>query len=101
MGYHFQAYTTSAPFIAKLSTTLLHYLDPKPTDRVLDVGCGDGKFTSNFIFTVGHVLGVDASPMMIEAGTKDFSGNRAEFRVVDCRYLEKDQAILNSSWDKV
>ena len=79
----------------------MQYLDPQPGDRVLDVGCGDGKFTNNFISAAGHVLGVDASPMMIEAATRDFSGLKVEFCVVDCRYLDKDPAIVNASWDKV
>ncbi|KAL2073979.1 hypothetical protein VTL71DRAFT_7757 [Oculimacula yallundae] len=95
------AYDTSAPFVAKLSTKLLEYLDPKGTDKVLDVGCGDGKFTNNFIPAVGSVLGVDASPMMIEAATRDFGGRNAKFKVLDCCYLDTDPEIVNGTWDKV
>ncbi|KAL2009505.1 hypothetical protein VTN00DRAFT_5312 [Thermoascus crustaceus] len=96
-----QAYSASASFVPQLTKTLLRYLDPQPTDRVLDVGCGDGKFTENFLPSVGFVLGVDSSPSMIESAKKDYSGPKTEFRVVDCRYLEQETSIVNGTWDKV
>lgn len=80
---------------------MLRYLDPKPTDKVLDVGCGDAKFTENFLPAVASVLGIDSSPAMIEAAKKNYDGPKTEFRVVDCRFLEKESSIVNGSWDKV
>lgn len=74
---------------------------PQPTDKVLDVGCGDGKFTENFLPEVQSVLGIDASPAMIESANKDYSSPKTEFRVVDCRYLEKEETIVDGSWDRV
>lgn len=47
------------------------------------------------------VLGIDASPAMIESAMKDYNDPRAEWRVVDCRYLDKEETIVNGSWDKV
>ena len=82
-------------------TRLLEHLDPQPTDRVLDLGCGDGQFTNRFISSAGYVLGVDASPRMIEAAKRDFSGSNVEFRVLDCCYLEQDPSVSNETWDKV
>ncbi|KAJ5114394.1 hypothetical protein NUU61_000153 [Penicillium alfredii] len=96
-----EAYATSASFVPKLAQKLVTYLDPKPTDKVLDVGCGDGKFTENFLPAVGSVLGIDSSPAMIESANKDYASSKASFRVVDCRYLEKDTSIVDGSWDKV
>lgn len=68
---------------------------------MLDVGCGDGKFTGNFIPHVGSVLGIDASPSMISSAKQDYGSPKAEFRVVDCRYLDKELDIVNGAWDKV
>ncbi|KAL4864896.1 hypothetical protein BDV12DRAFT_188623 [Aspergillus spectabilis] len=96
-----EAYSASAAFVPKLTQTLLQYLDPKPTDKVLDIGCGDGKFTDLFLPHVQSVLGIDASPAMIEAASKDYGGEKAEFRVVDCCYLEQDSSVADGSWDKV
>ncbi|KAA8648436.1 hypothetical protein EYZ11_000357 [Aspergillus tanneri] len=96
-----EAYSTSASFVPKLAQTLLQFLDPQPTDKILDVGCGDGKFTEAFIPAVETVLGVDSSPAMIESATKDYGGPKAEFRVVDCCYLDRESSIVNGTWDKV
>jgi ubiquinone/menaquinone biosynthesis C-methylase UbiE len=96
-----QAYEASAAFVPKLTQTLLKYLDPQPGDRVLDVGCGDGKFTNLFLPYVGQVVGVDSSPSMIESANKDYGGEKADFRVLDCCYLEQDRGVADGSWDKV
>ncbi|RAK95575.1 class I SAM-dependent methyltransferase [Aspergillus ibericus CBS 121593] len=96
-----EAYSTSASFVPKLTQTLLRYLDPQPTDRVLDVGCGDGKFTEAFLPAIDYVLGIDSSPAMIESAQKDYVSAKAEFRVLDCCYLEQESSVANGSWDKV
>ncbi|KAL4883812.1 S-adenosyl-L-methionine-dependent methyltransferase [Aspergillus karnatakaensis] len=96
-----EAYSTSASFVPRLTQTLLQYLDPQPTDKVLDIGCGDGKFTAQFIPHVQSVLGIDASPAMIEAANRDFESEKAAFRVVDCCHLEQEIGVADGRWDKV
>ncbi|RDW81629.1 class I SAM-dependent methyltransferase [Aspergillus mulundensis] len=96
-----EAYSTSASFVPKLTQTLLQYLDPQPTDKVLDIGCGDGKFTDLFLPHISKVLGVDSSPAMIDAANRDYAGDKAAFKVLDCRYLETDDEVVNGNWDKV
>ncbi|KKK16031.1 hypothetical protein ARAM_004616 [Aspergillus rambellii] len=96
-----EAYSDSASFVPKLTQTLLQYLDPQPTDKVLDIGCGDGKFTEAFLPFVEKVLGLDSSPAMIEAANREYSGEKAEFRVLDCCYLETDSSVAKGTWDKV
>ncbi|KAL4947864.1 S-adenosyl-L-methionine-dependent methyltransferase [Aspergillus filifer] len=95
-----EAYKTSASFVPHLTSTLLRYIDPQPTDKILDIGCGDGKFTELFLPYVEKVLGLDASPAMIEEANRDYSG-KAEFRVIDCCYLEHVKEAVNGGWDKV
>ncbi|KAL4815528.1 S-adenosyl-L-methionine-dependent methyltransferase [Aspergillus spinulosporus] len=96
-----EAYSASAAFVPKLTQTLLRYLDPQPSDKVLDIGCGDGKFTDLFLPYVSKVLGVDSSPAMIEAAKKDYGSEKAEFQVLDCCFLEQNSDIANGTWDKV
>ena len=36
--------------------------------RVLDVGCGDGRFTVKLAQSGASVVGIDASPAMVAAG---------------------------------
>ncbi|EEP82840.1 conserved hypothetical protein [Uncinocarpus reesii 1704] len=99
-----EAYSASAAFVPRLTQKILHYLDPQPTDRVLDIGCGDGKFTANFVDRVEYVLGLDASKGMIEAAKRDFARGNAEYRTVDCRYLDQELqggSVASATWDKV
>jgi trans-aconitate methyltransferase len=53
---------------------LIAKLDLRGDEHVLDVGCGDGKVTAEIAQTVprGSVIGVDASPQMIEFAQKTF-----------------------------
>lgn len=53
------------------ATVADHYLsqiDIKPTDRVLDIGCGNGAYTRKILDKVpsGSVLGIDASENMLK-----------------------------------
>lgn len=97
-----QAYLRSASFVATSSPLLVQLLQANATDRILDIGCGDGVFTANFIDAAGYVLGVDASRKMIDAARHRFGRNgKAEFCVVDCRYLGEKPYIVNESFDKV
>lgn len=96
-----QAYSAAASFVPKLGHKVIQCLDPQPTDRVLDVGCGDAKFTANFMSNVASVLGIDASPSLIESARQDYASPNAEFRVVDCRFLEEEKDIVDGKWDKV
>ncbi|EAA64273.1 hypothetical protein AN1566.2 [Aspergillus nidulans FGSC A4] len=96
-----EAYSASAAFVPKLTQTLLQYLDPQPSDSVLDIGCGDGKFTELFLPYVSKVLGVDSSPAMIEAARKGYGSEKAEFQVLDCCFLEQNSDVADGTWDKV
>ncbi|KAL1993241.1 hypothetical protein VTN49DRAFT_3190 [Thermomyces lanuginosus] len=96
-----EAYAASASFVPNLTQKILAWLSPRATDRVLDIGCGDGKFTAKFIDHVGYVLGIDASPAMVDAANKSYRSEKAEFRVVDCRYLEREEDIISAGWDKI
>ena len=85
----------------KLTQKVLQLLDPQAGDRILDVGCGDGKFTANYIDHVKEVYGVDASPSFIDSAKQAYGNKNARFKLVDCRYLEKDHDAMTGQWDKV
>jgi len=83
------------------------WLDPQTTDKILDLGCGDGVLTAQIAESANEVLGIDASASMIETAKekyqshKDQSSKKCNFKVVDCRYLERETGIVDGGFDKV
>ena len=110
-------YSSAAAFVPQLTTKILQLLDPQPSDRVLDVGCGDAKFTAKYLGGVREVLGVDASASFIDTANAEYGAGSAwaaqiaandeaskgQFRgkVVDCRFLAADAEVKDGQFDKV
>jgi SAM-dependent methyltransferase len=69
-------YEANARFVSDLGAPVLALLDPKPGERILDLGCGDGALTEALAAAGADVLGVDASADMV-AGARA-RGVRAE-----------------------
>jgi trans-aconitate methyltransferase/RimJ/RimL family protein N-acetyltransferase len=71
-------------------------------DRVLDVGCGDGKITAELAGRVpeGSVTGVDRSDAMIALATRSVQRSNIVFRVLDAQALdftEEFDAVFSNS----
>ena len=62
-----EAYTRNAGFVAGLAADLIDVLDPRPGQRVLDVGCGDGEFSMRVRARGADVSGIDSAPDMIRS----------------------------------
>lgn len=50
---------------------VVELLDPKPGERILDLGCGDGALTKKLIAMGCEVVGVDASPDQIRKAREE------------------------------
>jgi trans-aconitate 2-methyltransferase len=75
-----------------MAQEVLALLDLEGSERVLDVGCGDGKITAQVATRVarGEVLGVDASQDMITFAASHFGAAvrpNLRFEVADARRL--------------
>lgn len=60
-------YGENARFVSDLGMPVVALLAPRPGERILDLGCGDGALTVKLVEAGCEVIGVDASPAMIEA----------------------------------
>ena len=72
---------------------LIAALKLRGDERILDVGCGDGKVTAEMARAApnGSAVGVDASPQMIEFANQTFPASKhrnLEFHVMDARQIQ-------------
>jgi ubiquinone/menaquinone biosynthesis C-methylase UbiE len=57
-------------------------LAPKPGERILDLGCGDGVLTKKLADLLCEVVAVDSSVLQIEAGRE--SSPDLQLRTLPC-----------------
>lgn len=62
-----EAYARNARFVAELGEPVIDWLDAKPGERVLDVGCGDGALTASIVARGADVVGIDSSRALVDA----------------------------------
>jgi trans-aconitate methyltransferase len=63
-------YAQNARFVSDLGQPVLELLAPRPGERILDLGCGDGALTEKLVAAGAQVVGVDASADMVHAARK-------------------------------
>jgi len=63
-------YARNARFVSDLGSPVLELLAPKPGERILDLGCGDGVLTKKLADLGCDVIGVDSSDAQIDAARK-------------------------------
>jgi trans-aconitate methyltransferase len=85
-------YAQHASFVPVMARDLVGWLDPKPGERVLDLGCGDGVLTMDLISAGAEVTGIDASESMIAA---------ARARGIDARLGAAESLDIIGGFDAV
>ncbi len=85
-------YINHASFVAEHGLPVFGLLNPKPDERILDLGCGDGALTQDIANTGASVHGVDSSASMIEA---------TQNRGLSAEVLSGDDLTFNNEFDAV
>jgi len=63
-GWNAADYATHAGFVPALGAAVLELLAPRPGERILDLGCGDGALTAEIRAAGAEVLGLEPDPSM-------------------------------------
>jgi SAM-dependent methyltransferase len=85
-------YATHARFVADLGAPLIDLLAPRPGERVLDLGCGDGALTTRLVEAGAEVVGIDAAPDLVKA---------AHARGLDVRLVDAYDLPFDAEFDAV
>lgn len=85
-------YAHHARFVADLGAAAADWLAPKPGERILDLGCGDGALTEKLAQAGAVVVGVDADADMIRA---------AQARGLDARQMDGMALAFDAEFDAV
>ena len=78
-------------------STILRWLDARPGEAILDVGCGDGYYDALVSKTGARVLGIDIHPRMLPFAQKHYSDERTEFMFMDAEQMD----LPGRAFDKV
>jgi trans-aconitate methyltransferase len=87
-----QRYIQNASFVAELGAPLIELLAPRPGERILDLGCGDGALTAKLAACGCSVVGVDGSADQIAA---------AQQRGFDARVMNGEALDFDHEFDAV
>lgn len=87
-----ERYQRNAGFVAVLGELVLDLLAPRPGERILDLGCGDGALTQKLAARGAAVVAVDRSPEQVTA---------ARARGLDARVADGAQLEFRSEFDAV
>lgn len=87
-----ERYARNARYVADLAEPLVDLLGPRPGERILDLGCGDGALTEKLAALGCEVVGVDASADQVAAARR---------RGLDARVIEGQCLAFDSEFDAV
>jgi 2-polyprenyl-3-methyl-5-hydroxy-6-metoxy-1,4-benzoquinol methylase len=79
-------YDAKHDFVWKYGADVVSLLDPRPGERILDLGCGTGHLTAQIAESGAKVLGVDRSAEMVAAARLAYPN--LEFEISDATNLK-------------
>ena len=90
------SYARNARFVSDLASPVMDLLAPKPGERILDLGCGDGVLTKKLADLGCEVVAIDASAPQIEAARK-LGLNAFVISGEDLPYREEFDAVFSNA----
>ena len=89
-------YARNARFVSDLGSPVVDLLAPKPGERILDLGCGDGVLTKKLADLGCEVVGIDSSVPQVEAA-RELGVNAFAMSAEDLQYEEEFDAVFSNA----
>lgn len=81
-------------YVSRYGGDLLKFLDAKPGEMILDIGCGTADLTHRIAQTGAEIVGIDFSMDMLAAG-------RDKYPELDLRYMHAERMIFENEFDAI
>ncbi|MGG4479149.1 MULTISPECIES: class I SAM-dependent methyltransferase [Paenibacillus] len=110
-----EEYDHKLAFVSGYGKSLISWLQPKKGERILDLGCGTGDLTNEIAMSQAEVVGMDASPEMIQRAREKFpeitfvegDGHRFEvsipydaiFSNAALHWMKSPELVVESIWN--
>jgi len=87
-----EAYRRNAAYVPALGSAVLELLSPRPGERILDLGCGEGTLTEKIAASGALVVGIDASAEMVASSVA---------RGLDAKVMDAERLTFENEFDAV
>jgi trans-aconitate methyltransferase len=97
-GWDAQHYQDQHSYVWRFGAGLLEVLQPRPGERILDVGCGPGQLTAEIAKSGADVLGLDSSEEMLRKARENYPA--LTFVLADAaafRFTEPFDAVFSNA----
>lgn len=85
-------------FVWRFGESLVEFLDPKPGEHILDLGCGTGQLTDRIADHGASVVGLDAAPEMIGQARQNYPQLRFVLQdAVSMKFEDEFDAIFSNA----
>ena len=92
------SYARNARFVSDLGSPVVDLLAPKPGERILDLGCGDGVLTKKLTDLGCEVVAVDSSLPQVEAARKlGLNAHAISGEELQYQYKEEFDAVFSNA----
>ena len=91
-------YDQKHSFVSKYGNNLIELLDPKQSEKILDLGCGTGDLAKKLADLGVSVVGIDYSNNMVMEARKKYPQISFEVRdVTDLGYRDEFDAVFSNA----
>lgn len=98
MKWNAELYDDKHAFVFQYGESVLELLDIKPSERILDLGCGTGHLTQEIKNHGAEVVGIDASAEMIGQASRKYPDiSFAVADATDFHFDEKFDAVFSNA----